>query len=499
MSKRFTIYVSPSECSIEPQLPIRVVRAINKVTSFELPGAWVSGFGPRRRYLFSQAKQKFPVGLLKRVRRTIKKNGYRTKTIDYRDEVDVDEDQLSDVIDSLDRIPRWYQVEGIVSGIKYPYGLFWWPTGSGKTTLFSVLLLCYDIPSLILTHRRELLYQLKSQISAITDHEVGIIGDGKWKPKKWTVGIVNSFINKGSIRDTRVKEYLNTVEYLIIDECHHLGASTWINIARGCRNTKARHGFSGTCFRTDNADLLLLAHTGDVISKFTTSYMIDNGWLSRPHIYSDEINYKGETGSGSSWHTVQKELIVDNLIRNLKGCKFIYDNYCKNLQVLVMVNRIAHGHVLRSMLQGEYGVEGRDIRFMTGSEAWNVREKALEDYRSGVYPILIGTSIYDEGIDLPTVGAAANMAGGDSDIKTTQRLGRAIRKVPTPGEADVDPDTEQTVNYYDPFDKGHAFVRKHSKHRHAVYENEKAFVKCGAWGESIDKKTSKTKASKKRC
>jgi superfamily II DNA or RNA helicase len=476
---RFIIHVQPDVSYIEQPLPAKAIAEINKHTSYELPGAWVSGRGPVRNYLFNRATQKFPTGLLQRVKSSIRKLGYKTKTKDYRKEIIIDDKRVLQAIEGLDYKPRHYQVDGIIEGIRYPYGLYWWPTGSGKTLLFSMLLVCYDTRALILTHRKELLYQLQRSISDITGREIGIIGDGHWAPRKWTVGIVNSFMQRDNLI-ADVKEYLNGIEYLICDEVHHLAAPSNWKIAKQCKNTRVRHGFSGTCFRTDNADLLLLAHTGDVISHYTTSYMIEDGWLSRPHIYRDIIETDG-VNSGALFHKVETELIVNNKERNLKGCQFIYDKANENKQVLVMVKRVPHGRILKQMLMDKFDVEGRDIRFMNGSENTVVRERALKDYRYGVFPILIGTSIYDEGIDLPMIGAAANMAGGDSDIKTTQRLGRAIRKPVPEGDMDVNPEIECAVEYYDPMDKGHRFLKKHSINRQEVYEGEDAFVLKGEY------------------
>lgn len=480
--KRFKIHVRSDISYVEEPLPSKVISQINKVTSYELPGAWVSGFSPQRRYLFSRATQKFPSGLLKRVKKSIRKCGYKTRTIDYRKQVKIDDKKILSIFDNLDFSLRDYQAESVVDGVRYQHGLFWHPTGSGKTKLFTLLLLCYDKVTLVITHRKELLYQTKREIEQLTGREVGIIGDGNWAPRKWTVGLVNSFMRKDDLLKN-VITYLEKIEYLICDEVHHLGASMWWKIAKQSRNTVARHGFSGTCFRTDNADLLLLAHTGDVISHYTSSYMIENGWLARPLIYRDKIKYSNGVSSNSTWNQVEKELIVNNPERNRKGCRFIYDSYSEGGQILILIKRIDHGHIIKNMLQQDFGVEARDIRYMSGRESTEVREKALLDFKYGVYPILIGTSIYDEGIDLPTIGTGVNLSGGDSDIKTVQRLGRVIRKVVPDGELDVDPSVEQNVKYYDPFDTGHRFVKKHSKNRQKVYESEKAFLLKGEYSD----------------
>lgn len=480
---RFTIHVYSNQAQVEPSLPFKVVREINKVTSYELPGAWVSGRGPQRVYLFRKQTQRFPSGLLKRVKKAIRRMGYKTRTIDYRESVKINDKKILATVNDLSIEPRWYQADSLIEGVRYPYGLFWHPTGSGKAILLSMLLNVYNCRSLILIHRKELLYQLIETISNVTGKKVGIIGDGHWEPRKWTVAIINSLYSRDN--EQEADRLLNSIEYLCVDEVQHQASKTYIKISKKCKNTKARHGFSGTCFRTDNADLLLLAHTGDVISHYTTSFMIEDGWLSRPHIYSSEVNVKS-IDNWSTWFKIEEELIVNNKERNLGGCQFIYDMAGVGKQVLVMVRRIIHGMILKEMLINEFGIESRDIRYMSGDKLTETRRRALLDYKYGTFPILIGTSIYDEGIDLPAIGAGVNMGGGDSNIKTTQKLGRILRKKVPEGEIDVDPNEEQVVYYYDPVDKGHRFIKKHSKHRQEVYEGEKAFVLKGEYnGEKV--------------
>lgn len=479
MTTRFNIHVTSTEAHVEQPLPFTVIREINKVTSYELPDAWARGYGPQRVYLFRKQTQKFPSGLLKRVKKAIRRAGYKTKIIDYRKSIKINDKKVLETVDRLTIEPRWYQAESLIDGVQYPYGLFWHATGVGKSVLMAMLLNAYDCVSMVLTHRKELLYQLRDTISDITGREVGVIGDGHWEPRKWTVVIINSLFKEGN--EDEINRFLNSIEYLQTDEVHRMGARTYIKISKKCKNTKARHGFSGTCFRTDNADLLLLAHTGDIISHYTTSFMIEDGWLARPYIFSDEINVKS-MNKNDTWPQIEKELIVQNRERNLGGCKFIYEMAGKGKQVLVMVRRIIHGRILKEMLVNEFGIESRDIRYMNGEKLTDVRRRALQDFKYGIYPILIGTSIYDEGIDLPAVGAGVNMGGGDSDIKTTQKLGRILRKKKEDGDIDIDPNKEQIVYYYDPKDKGHRFIKKHSNHRYKnVYEKEPAFVLKGKY------------------
>ena len=782
-----TIDVGAAKSVVNQTLPQPVLHAIHELTSYELPAAYFAGLLPyqSRVYLFKEKTGSFPTGLLQRILSVLERFDYPVQVHDRRQTEYVPTATVLERLSRFSRTLRDYQAEGLAAGMANPYGLFWWPTGSGKTTLFSALATCYDLQTLILTHRRELLYQLQRELQEMTGREIGIVGDGHWQPRRWTVGIVNSFMTDDDLdRKSEVQQYLASVEHLIADECfpagtmvgsqriedivvgdlvpsfdpqtlelsykrvvrtfrsrcqalvriraggqivvctpghpfwtkrgwvpawalreydmvcytmwdgrknsdqvplvresghdhwqqsscslsktrtsllqsclfrclsietkfrnhvqdqsqvrirpneaqqsddetrssgacdhnfeayglettnsrrqwssvagasenfgigvelgnrsrgsnqtsnrwlsialqdrycksvvedrdrsrwefascnqsessrqtknrvldftrvdrveilepgsdgefgglcpggevfnleledqhtylangfgvhncHHLGASSWWKIAHACSNTRARHGFSGTCFRTDNADLHLLANTGDVISRYTTSQMIEWGWLSRPHIYMPEVG--GPVCYSTDWRVVEKEALANNDARNSTGCQFIYDRYNRGDQILAMVRLVPHGHAIKDMLTHAFGISQRDIRYMSGSNCTPAREKALADFRYGRFPILIGTSIYNEGIDLPMVGAGVNFAGGLGDIATVQRLGRVIRKKPDPALGDVNPEIEQVIRYHDFDDRGHKYTRKHARQRKKVYEDEPAFILRGAY------------------
>ena len=117
----------------------------------------------------------------------------------------------------------------------------------------------------------------------------------------------------------------------------------------------------------------------------------------------------------------------------------------------------------------------RDVKFMTGSESSEVRRKTLLDFKNKRIKILGGTSIYDEGVDVPHVGAGANFGQGSSEIKTIQRIGRILRKTKKDGQIDIDQDDKQIKYYWDPYNLGHKITEKHSEYRYNIYKRQEAF------------------------
>ena len=138
-------------------------------------------------------------------------------------------------------------------------------TAFGKTVVAIALIAKRERNTLVLVHRRELLAQwierLKSFLS-IDPTAVGIIGGGRRKPTgRIDVALIQSLVRKGEVSDL-VAGY----GHLIIDECHHLSASSFELVAR---RSKARFvlGLSATIARKDGHHPIIFMQCGPVRHK----------------------------------------------------------------------------------------------------------------------------------------------------------------------------------------------------------------------------------------
>lgn len=467
---------------INSKINDEVISKIENICSYN-HSTYDPGLGYKRETrisLFNKYNLTFPSGLYQRVYGELEYLGYKVNIKDNRSKPNVDIDKIISRFDEFGLALRDYQIDGGIAGIENPRGLFNWSTGAGKTVLFVFLLLAYDVPTLILVNRKELMEQIAREISNITGRSVGTIGDGVWNPNKWTVAIVNTLnksINSNSVgTKSRVLNYLKTIQMFIGDEIHHLGAKTWKDIAKACEKASVRFGFSGTCFHPDSEDLYLVAFTGEIISDISPSKLIKDGWLAKPYIYMPEIISKNDDDKKVfNWHQVKKVFIRENEAVNESGVNFIKKMYDKGItSIYFSGDDIILGKKIYEMLI-DSGINYRDIKFMTGSESSDVRRKTLTDFRNKKIKILGGTSIYDEGVDVPHVGAGANFGQGASEIKTVQRIGRILRKTKEIGRIDVDPNDKQIKYYWDPYNLGHKITEKHSEFRYSIYRRQQEF------------------------
>jgi superfamily II DNA or RNA helicase len=110
--------------------------------------------------------------------------------------------------------------------------------------------------------------------------------------------------------------------------------------------------------------------------------------------------------------------------------------------VLVLIQLIDHGFLLRDMFIRE-GMNPNDVRFVYGSTADEVRKSAIKEFKKGAFKILIGSTIFDAGVNIPAISGVILAGAGNSEITLIQRIGRGARTV----------DYEQVLGYLPEFMK----------------------------------------------
>jgi superfamily II DNA or RNA helicase/very-short-patch-repair endonuclease len=135
-------------------------------------------------------------------------------------------------------------------------------TAFGKTVVAAWLIARRGVNVLVLVHRRQLLEQWIERLSAflgVPAKAIGRIGGGRSRPTgQIDVAVIQSLVRKGVV-DDRVGEY----GHVIVDECHHLSAPGFEQVAR---QVKARHvlGLSATVVRKDGHHPIIFMQCGPV-------------------------------------------------------------------------------------------------------------------------------------------------------------------------------------------------------------------------------------------
>lgn len=135
-------------------------------------------------------------------------------------------------------------------------------TAFGKTVVAAWLIAQRGVSTLVLVHRRQLMEQWVERLSTFLDvpaKTIGRIGGGRKKATGYIdVALIQSLARKGVV-DDRVGEY----GHLVVDECHHLSAPNFEQVAR---RSKAKYvtGLSATVTRKDGHHPIIFMQCGPI-------------------------------------------------------------------------------------------------------------------------------------------------------------------------------------------------------------------------------------------
>lgn len=447
------IIVSPSISIIEQVNSTRSIphELIDDICSFDLPGAqfadsYKNGKWDGRVHLYNYPK--FPTGLLGKVLQALYMSNIRVNL-----EYTVKKPERKHNWTILGRkVPRDYQIEAKDEFIKYENGILQLATGAGKTFVACMIIADIGVDTLFLVHTKDLLRQAIENIKNTLGVELGQIGDGKCDIKPITVATVQTIgraipeiedmfydeenwkedyeeedwlivKNEKKVNDDKFRQiydFLQRVHLLIIDEAHHIPARMFYEIAM-YMNPYYKLGLSATPWRTDGQDLKIEAGIGMTIMKKNASELIEDGYLIQPTIYFINVPPM-DIPNKAKYRTVEKMYITEGKTRNDIISQVINREVNKDQhQVLVLVKYKRHGHVLLNDYIPD-GIEAHLVHATTKN-----REDLLDCFAQKAFPVLIATTLADEGLDVPTLNTVILAGGGKSSTRMLQRIGRAIR------------------------------------------------------------------------
>lgn len=135
-------------------------------------------------------------------------------------------------------------------------------TAFGKTVVAAWLIAKRGVNSLVLVHRRQLQQQWIERLStflAMPVRTIGRIGGGRNKP----TGLLDVGVTQSLVRNGVVDDLVGNYGHLIVDECHHLSAQTFEQVARQA-GAKFVTGLSATVARKDGHHPIIFMQCGPV-------------------------------------------------------------------------------------------------------------------------------------------------------------------------------------------------------------------------------------------
>jgi len=411
-------------------------------------------------HMFHRKTMSFGTGLLDRIVTVLKKYNIPVEIIkEYPPVTEIDTGQLK--ISLFD-----YQKEALDKITNHDRGVIKLPTGSGKGCIIATTVAQKRVPTIVLVHRKDLLYQTQRRFEKEIGITPSLIGDGHSEFGNVTIGMIQTLLSNLGIRTTSfekdstkikdVKEQLLKYNMVISDEAHCLGTQLSYKLLKHFKNAMYRYGFSATPFHRDEA-LMIEAAIGPILYEKRPTDLAGQ-YISHAKIVFVEFSHRGKISKLVSYGDLYKQAVVNNTERNLL-IKKIAEKF-SNRKVLIAVRYVEHGKILNSMIPGSC--------FVHGSISSEERVRVLESFRKGDIKCVINTVIWEQGIDIPEAEVLIDARAERSTLGFIQLIGRVLRKT----------NTKDTALIIDIADKQCRWLSTHTKERISVTVSEfgKGFI-----------------------
>jgi superfamily II DNA or RNA helicase len=274
---------------------------------------------------------------------------------------------------------------------------------------------------LVLAHTRELVEQLHRafwyQLPKWVRTEHFAAGE---QPKLWD-GIIFATVQTASSR----LEDLPPIGLLLVDEAHHIGASTFQRVVDGLR-PRMLAGATATPWRGDGFDINTIL--GPPLVQYGIADGLRRGFLSEVdyRLCADNIDWTlvQETSQHKySLSQLNRQLIIptrDEQAARIIRCTFDEE---RRQSGIVFCPSIIHAQEMAGMLR-QYNFRAEAI---SGEMEPRERELMMSKFRAGEVDLMTSVDLFNEGVDVPDVDTIIFMRATHSRRIFVQQLGRGLR------------------------------------------------------------------------
>jgi len=335
------------------------------------------------------------------------------------------------------------------------------PCGAGKSWLGVRLIDMAKQQTLIVCHTKDLLDQWVQNLErAFPGVEIGIIAAGKCKPGLLTVALIQTLVKF-------LPEVKNMFGMMILDEMHHLPASTFCTAANTI-NARFKIGLTASEKRPDGLHPLIYATMGPIVHRMTQERMTADNVILAPYVWTIR--------SGWQWHGEafdqyarmitamsddrdRNELIVDTVLQLAE----------QGRNILCISGRVEHCKELQRMVER---LKPGLSQVVVGTTNKTKRKEVITQLRAGFPITFASTNIAKEGLDAPLLDTLVWGTPACNPNITQQAVGRIQRAGKSNTPLVVDFRDDECYRYSDAKDENSTsrLLFYHWRKRQRVYK-----------------------------
>lgn len=495
-----SVHISNVHMTIKGDMPLDLRDEIRRVMSYVVPGhKYMRRYKQDQLYALAQGRQpwdgtttvalikngglKAPTGLYSYLKEVLVSRGVEYEIIDERPTPITSPGYSAPALGL-----REYQRKAVDEGLYRQRGVMKAGTGAGKTRMMVAMMVEAAVfPAVFYVPSCDLLEQAYDVFSKFvlkdgSSATIGRVGAGYCDIQPITIATVqscqlaltgkytkyehddcsyNDKTKLNEIQKGRIKEMVHQAQFAYFDEAQHVSAETIQDILNESHCARYRVGGSASPWRDDGLDILIEAAFGKRFCDIPASFLIEQGYLLRPRIVFN--HFEQRLGVTATFAAHYNKYVVENAARNQWIASRAMHHVDNGRPTIILVKWVTHAEELCSL------IDGSEILTASGDSKKDpdARKKVLDRMRKREVMCVIGTSLLDEGVDVPAATAGIFAGGGKSSTRELQRVGRFIRR--------DENDPSKDCAYIEEFHDHTKWLMNHAKARRKILETEPAF------------------------
>lgn len=306
------------------------------------------------------------------------------------------------------------------------------PTGAGKTIILSAvigkLIQQYTRSKVcVLAHRDELTYQNESKFKLVNPTiSTSILNS---HTKLWNGQVTFAMVQTLS-REEHL-EQMPKLDLLVIDEAHHVTASSYLDIIEAVRKKNPQvkiFGVTATPMRGDNVSLAKVFN--NCADRITISELIESGHLVKPRTWiidSGDTQEKLQALRTRATGEYNEQEVADILDTEPQNSEVVrhWKEKAGDRQTVVFCSTIAHARNVTNA----FNEAGVNTALITGQMTFEQRELVFDELTQSQLQVVVNVSVLTEGWDYPPISCVVLLRSSSYKSTMIQMIGRGLRTI----------------------------------------------------------------------